>query len=1089
MGRNKFVTPSLYYYSDRPWLSKRTIPAEDLFPSKYVLGNRVLLDGSPGSGKTVLCHHYCKRWAEGSLLEAYFLVVYIALRDIDASSASRIEDLLSYGKDSLKKAVADELQTTSGEGTLFILDGWDELQHELQHKQSLVCKILLRKVLPKCSVLITSRPHCSAWLKQSMIVTKHLILIGFTEDQVKKCVASEFCKNPSDGDKFVSMLESRPDLAKLCNIPLNLAILMYMYKANNHTLPNTMTKIYQKFMINALHYHMSKSTLSAEIVEFHTINELPCFERELYKAMRKLSFDELCNGELVFSRFCLERYHSDLPKNALGLMTATKTFTDTGIKCKYQFIHATVQEFLAAEELSIQTPDNQVDFLRQHLHEDRFRLMIIFFCGQAQISPELESIFRHPAPILGSYSFYQHWYQEQQHQIRVVLLLMEMILESQNEKLCWGFSLSMQMSLDFSHNLLSKHDCFILANFLSFGGCKWRALNLDRCEFDSDAALNQFSEILSKSPRTLQFENVTFCLLGRITGKLNQLLQQPPFQSLNALKLQRPVDSRVATLRHSAHRASDYHVVSSERYYYISSYKCRHISELINLDCLHNLSSVTVDTDFSGDELYAVLDLVQRLKSLTSLQLLCSRYGNRPLNSATNKTLDKWLPQCKTLQIRGLRYEFGCETKFLYSLSQGYFRNVQILHLTDCGLNTEQAHWLFTYLHNSSITELNLSENHMMFMSSEVAKAKLKSFFPFEKQIQFKESMVNHSDAAKSLKSFLKSTKTLVILNLSGCGIDAVVMEIIANEIFLCTTLREFHVADSKISGLGMSTLCSALASTSKPRTLLPNQPPTKLALFLQYCDLNNEDAIQIANVLQSSSQIAGLDLSSNCISASGASAIMSSVCNSSVKTINLSNNYLDDRDTQKLSQAFERALSLSSEVENLTMKDTNLKSLPIRGIALGLVNNSSLTCLKIQSRSGDAVLVDLLNAVTSNRILKKVCVDVNELDDVKLGLFAIVDPISKMLQNNNTLSTLKLGRWIYHHSQCQDLITICQALRQNFTLTKLTLILVQRVEKWPVEGETDLEKCAVKESDSVNLIRAKERKPYVTIKVCFKRR
>ena len=1058
MGSNKFVTPSLNYYSDIyiPCLGEQKVP-EDFFPSKHVLGNKVLLDGSPGSGKTVLCHHYCRRWAEGSLLEAYFLVVYIALRDIDASSASRIEDLLSYGKDSLRKAVAEELQATSGEGALFILDGWDELQHELQHKQSLVCKILLRKMLPRCSVLITSRPHSSAWLKQSMIVTKHVILIGFTEDQVKKCVASEFCKNPSVGDKFVSMLESRPDIAKLCNIPLNLAILMYMYKTNNHTLPNTMTKIYQKFMINALHYHMSKCSLSAEIVEFHTINELPGFERELYNAMRKLSFDELCDGELVFSRFCLKRYHPDLPENALGLMTATKTFTDTGITSKYQFLHATVQEFLAAEELSIQNPDIQVDFLRQHLHEDRFRLLIIFFCGQVHISSELESVFRYPAPILGSYLFYQHWYEEKQHQIRTLLLLMEMVLESQNKELCTALSMSVHdMSLDFTCYILSKYDYFVLANFLCFGGCKWRGLNLEGCRSES-GALNQMSEILSKSPQTLQLENLTICPLGCDSDSINYLLNQLPIQFL---KLQSP----------SFHTQAGYGL--ARIYCDISSLSLHH---------LHNLSSLTIDAVHSSDEFSKVIQLVLTLKTLNSLQLhpdgdVCIQQLDWSKDSVNTKAFSKWLPLCKILQIEEHRLhksEYGCSSEcLLHSISSSLFHNVQTLHL-HCHLNSEQAHQLFIYLYNSCIVELNLSGNYHMFMSPEAARNNLKRFFPIERRAQFKKLKLNHIDAAEALNSFLKSTQTLVVLDLSGCGIDGVTMNVIANGISLCRTLRQFHVGQSKISGSGVSALCSALSFEHKPKTLLPNQSPMKL--FLRSCNLNDKDASKLAQLLRNSTRIVGLDLSSNDMSASGVSTIMSAICNGPVKTIDLSFNSFGGGDTQKLSQSFERALSMSSELEELII-GTALKASSVKDIALGLTRNSSLTCLKISDITS-AVLVDILNAVTGNRILQELHVHVQRLE---LGVF-IIDPICNMLQNNNTLTTLRLGA--FHQCQWKDLLQVFQALRQNSTVTKLTLAF----EDKKGEGAIDIEKLAMKEGDLVNLVRAKEKKPYVVIHILVK--
>lgn len=1089
MGSSEFITPSLEYHSWYGSSHEFFITLKDILksesyirqccsnshfhdctdpkevPTKDVLGIRVLLDGSPGSGKTVLCYHYCKRWGEGSLLEAYFLVVYIALRDV--SSASMIEDLLSYGKDSLRKAVAEELQATSGEGTLFILDGWDELQHELQHKQSLICKILLRKVLPKCSVLITSRPHSSAWLKQSKAVTRHVVITGFSKDQVKECIASEFHENPSEGGKFVSLLESRPDLVKLCNIPLNLAILMYIYKASNHTLPNTLTKIYQKFIINALHRHMSKRYLSTEIVEFHAISELPDHERELYKAMCKLSFDGLSNDELVFSKLCLKRYHSDLPENALGLMTTSKTFTDTGITSKYQFLHASVQEFLAAEELSTQTPDIQVKFLRQHLHEDRFRLTIIFFCGQAQISSELESIFRYPAPILGSYHFYQHWYEERQHQIRTFLLLMEMILESQNKELCLALSMNVHdMNLDFTHYTLSKHDYFVFANFLCFGGCKWRALNLNRCISES-GALNLFFELLSKSPQTLQLENLTICPLGCDSDSINDLLNQPSIESLNVLKLQRPY----------AHSQMTVGIPILRPYCDISSLSLRH---------LHNLSSLTIGGVHSSDEFFKVIQLVLTLKSLNSLHLfpdgdVCIQELDWSQDSVITKAFSKWLPQCKILQIEQHslhRSEYGCSSEFLlYSISSSLFRNMQTLQL-HCHLNSEQAHQLFIYLHNSRIIELNLSRNHHMFMSPEAARKNLKRFFPIERQAQFKKIKLNHIDAAEALNSFLKSTQTLVVLDLSGCGIDGVTMNIIANEISLCRTLAQFHVGRSKISGSGMSALCSALASGHKPKMVLPNQSPMKL--FLQHCDLNDKDASKLAQLLQNSSRIAGLDLSSNDLSASGVSAIMSAVSNGSVKTINLSYNdwYLGGGDATKLSQSFEKALSPSSELEELLIEyTTKLYPLATRGIALGLVRNSSLTCLKISDINA-VTLVDIFNAVTGNGTLQELHVHVQRLE---LGIF-IIDLICSMLQNNKTLTTLRIGELSFHQHQCQDLLKVFQALRQNFTVTKLTLAFVWMEDKKDQDA-IDIEKLAMKEGDLVNLVRAKEKKPYVVIR------
>ena len=651
MNHSEYIIPSLeckwYYFKgkilpndifksdyDLDILHKGHVAAADCAAQevlgKDVLGMKVLLDGSPGSGKTMLCHHYCKSWSEGSLLKGFFLVVYVALRDIEISSAAGpgIEVLLNYGKDSLRKIVAEELQATNGEGTLFIFDGWDELQRELQHKQSIICKILLRKVLPKCSVLITSRPHSSAWLKESKVVTRHVDIIGFTKSQVKECIAIEFHDNPPEGEKCFSLLESRPDVFKLTNIPLNLVILMYIYKVSDYTLPDTLTKIYQKFIINVLRHHVLKYSMSAETVEFDTVNGLPKIEKELYRAMCKLSFDGLCNDELVFSQLHLKHYHPDLPENALGLMTATKTFTDTGITSKYQFLHATVQEFLAAEELALQNPDTQLDFLRQHLSNDRFHLMILFFCGQVQISTELKDMFKYPAPISGSYSFYQHWYEESEHQLSALLLLMQMVLESQNMELCLALSLGIpNMSLNFKRTIMNDHDYLILANFLRFGGCKWRGLHLEECRSER-TALKLFSETLSESPETLEFGNLTLCPLDCDSDTINRLLCQPPLQSLKCLKLQRPhVDPQsglllVEELRHLNSMGVDTESACMLGGRLQHLYSCLQLNmSAMKLQHFGQLSSLTIDI-FSIDELSHELQLMQSVKSITSLQLL-----------------------------------------------------------------------------------------------------------------------------------------------------------------------------------------------------------------------------------------------------------------------------------------------------------------------------------------------------------------------------------------------------------------------------------------------------------------------------------
>ena len=97
-----------------------------------------------------------------------------------------------------------------------------------------------------------------------------------------------------------------------------------------------------------------------------------------------VAYHGLLQDKMVFSKEDLEEYHCELTtsSNTLGLITAFKGFTETGIDLKYQFLHLTIQEFFAAEALSHEPPEVQTKFVVDHLHDDRYRTMFRFLFGK-----------------------------------------------------------------------------------------------------------------------------------------------------------------------------------------------------------------------------------------------------------------------------------------------------------------------------------------------------------------------------------------------------------------------------------------------------------------------------------------------------------------------------------------------------------------------------------------------------------------------------------------------------------------------------------------------------------------------------------
>ena len=58
--------------------------------------NKVMLEGTAGSGKTTLMKHVCHQWAEDKLLHNVDLLIHLTLADPTLWSASSLEDMIPH---------------------------------------------------------------------------------------------------------------------------------------------------------------------------------------------------------------------------------------------------------------------------------------------------------------------------------------------------------------------------------------------------------------------------------------------------------------------------------------------------------------------------------------------------------------------------------------------------------------------------------------------------------------------------------------------------------------------------------------------------------------------------------------------------------------------------------------------------------------------------------------------------------------------------------------------------------------------------------------------------------------------------------
>ena len=323
-----------------------------------------------------MAHKACKDWANDRLWTNYNLVVYVPLKDGTFSSATELWQLFESDSKRLSQEVAEEVAQLQGKGMMFILDGWDETP-ELKD-ESIIKKILHRRLLRKCSLLITSRPHASLNLIRFRVPDQHFEAVGLTHNQISTIVSRVFGNDEERGKKLLKEMEIISDLMNLCYIPLNLGIILHVYKQEN-ALPHTLTGLYSLFVHTLLAHQLGLSHLD-------NITSLPGDIFDVYIALCQLAFEGLQCNSLIFSEKELRSACSTAVSrnHTLGLLTAFKCHNLSGIYTKYQFTHLTIQEYLAAEHLASQSEEVQTEFIVEHISNERYLVMLQFLFGVAQ---------------------------------------------------------------------------------------------------------------------------------------------------------------------------------------------------------------------------------------------------------------------------------------------------------------------------------------------------------------------------------------------------------------------------------------------------------------------------------------------------------------------------------------------------------------------------------------------------------------------------------------------------------------------------------------------------------------------------------
>ena len=333
----------------------------------------VLIEGVPGIGKTFLAKHVAFQWANGTLTSLQKMVLILFLRDPAVRKISCLKDLIMhfYCNDTSAtddaKICAKHLQKSDGNDLTIILDGYDELPENMRQR-GILAEIIQRKQLPACNLVVTSRLSASAHLHGNF--DRRIEILGFSSEARMDYI----CKALTDvtgQEILLSYLENHPIINSYCYIPLNMTILLYLFKEMKQ-LPNNQTELYNNFICLTICHFLKKSNDVNPTMEAPDIRNLPeCYKNVMLK-LGKLSLEALDSNKLVFTNNDIKEVFPEIEvvkdyelMHGYGLLQAVQLFGMTQTELSFNFIHASVQEFLAAFRISGLPYDEQLTLLKE----------------------------------------------------------------------------------------------------------------------------------------------------------------------------------------------------------------------------------------------------------------------------------------------------------------------------------------------------------------------------------------------------------------------------------------------------------------------------------------------------------------------------------------------------------------------------------------------------------------------------------------------------------------------------------------------------------------------------------------------------